>query len=129
MKKNSAWSKRGFTLVEVLAALTFAAILLPVVMKGFSLASAVTAETRRREEALTLAQNLIAEIVSLNSLKNVEPEGDFSPEHPEYRWKVNFNQWDVAGVREIEVTVMWSARGQERKIVLTTLVYQGNSQS
>ena len=40
--------RRAFTLVEVLAALAFTAIVLPVAMKGISLATTAASEARRR---------------------------------------------------------------------------------
>ncbi|MCM8757298.1 MAG: type II secretion system GspH family protein [Candidatus Omnitrophica bacterium] len=119
-KKN----KTGFTFVEVMAALTFVAILLPVALKGISLTSSLVAEIKRREQALSLAQNLMTEIISPFSSQATSHQGDFSPEFPEYRWKVEILDREEPGVKEVRVTVSWTAKAKDLEISLTTLIYQ-----
>ncbi len=123
MKKESPRTKnKGFTFIEVLTALIFVAIVLPVALKGISLASSVTAETKHRQIAAGLAENLLAEIVSAGSFENLAGEGDFFPDYPEYHWNITLDDWQQAGVKELTLTVSWLFRGKKREISLATLV-------
>jgi len=117
--------RRGFTLVEILATLVLAAIILPVAMSGISLALNVADESRSRTEAASLAQNKMAEIVALSLWNNSSLSGDFSPDRPEYRWSALVRDWQGTRIRQLDVEVLWNRRGQDRRVVLSTLVYTG----
>jgi len=117
--------RRGFTLVEILATLVLAAIILPVAMSGISLALNVADESRSRTEAASLAQNKMAEIVALSLWNSSSLSGDFSPDRPEYRWSAQVRDWQGTRIRQLDVEVLWNRRGQDRHVVLSTLVYTG----
>ena len=57
MSDTKPTTRRGFTLVEILATLALVAIILPVAMSGISLALRVADESRRQTEATALAQS------------------------------------------------------------------------
>ena len=126
---------RGFTLIEVLATLTFIAILLPVVMKGITLASAAALDARRRAEATALAQNQLAEMIATGSWQMPTLSGDFAPDWPDYKWTAEIIDWQGswqpsvtgAALRQVQVRVTWTARGVEHSVALATLVYAGGS--
>ena len=119
--------RRAFTLVEVLAALAFTAIVLPVAMKGISLATTAASEARRRSEATVLAQNMIAELTTAGVPQFSETSGDFTPDNPEYRWTAEFSDWQEANLKQLQVQVIWKTRGSERSVALTTLIYAEGS--
>ena len=127
---NSPYSirrRRAFTLVEVLATLTLAAIVLPVAMKGISMATAAAAETRRRVEATALAGNQLAELVATGGWQAPGLSGDFSPEWPDYQWTAEVTDWQGTTLKQLQVRVTWTSRGSEHSLALTTLVYVGGS--
>lgn len=117
--------RRGFTLVEVLATMTFAAIVLPVALRGISLAANAAADTERRRQAAELAENKLSELAVSDLSEIADMSGDFSPDLPEYRWTAVIADWDGAAVRELSVEVNWTFRGSERSVALATLVYAG----
>lgn len=117
--------RRAFTLIEVLAALTFTAIVLPVAMKGISLATTAADEACRRSEATVLAQNMISELTANGVPQFSESSGDFTPDNPEYRWTAEFSDWQETGLGQLQVQVLWKGRGPERSVALTTLIYEG----
>ena len=119
--------RRAFTLVEVLAALAFTAIVLPVAMKGISLATTAAGEARRRSEATVLAQNTMAELTTAGVPQFSEASGDFAPDNPEYRWTAEFSDWQEADLKQLQVQVIWNTRGTERSVALATLIYTGGS--
>ncbi|MHC4712036.1 MAG: type II secretion system protein [Planctomycetota bacterium] len=118
-------SNAAFTLVEVLATLALVAIILPVAMRGISLASGAAAEARRRMEAASLAEARLAELLATGDWQGTDLSGDFAPDWPLYRWRADVNDWEQGDLREITVYVEWTARGTERVVALTTLVYNG----
>jgi len=121
----SSSGRRAFTLVEVLATLTLAAIILPVAMKGISLATAASGETRRKLEAATLAEGELAELLATGEWEGADLSGDFGEDRPGYRWYAEVSDWDGAVLKQVTVHVEWTARGRQRDVSLTTLVYAG----
>ena len=128
---------RGFTLIEVLAALLLMAVVMPVVMNGISLATRTSSTARRRDEAAGLAQAKLAEIIASGQWQNGNLSGDFSPDWPDYRWEAALQAQmnSNLGITTTEVTlqqldlrVIWRARNAEDSVTLSTLVYQRTSQ-
>ncbi|MEI6232784.1 MAG: type II secretion system protein [Planctomycetota bacterium] len=116
---------RGFTLIEVLAALGLIAVVLPVVMQGFSIANGLAASAKERTEAAALADSKLNELVATGDWKLGLLSGDFAPERPNFRWKAEIQNWDSSTLQELNVRVYWTARGSEREFIVTTLVDQG----
>jgi general secretion pathway protein I len=117
----------GFTLVEVLAAMLLIAIVLPAVMQGITLATKAGSTARARTEAAGLGQSKLAELVATGQWQDGSLAGDFSPDWPAYRWEATTQAWSQdtagAGLQEIDLRVIWMARGQEESVTLSTLVY------
>jgi len=113
---------RGFTLIEVLAALVLIIVVIPVVMKGISLATAVASDSARKSVAAELAQSQMAEILLQKQWQSSTLTGDFGTEYPDYRWRMTSASWTDPSLKEVTVEVMWQWRGYERKVQLTTLV-------
>ena len=112
---------RGFTLVEALAALVLVAIILPVAMQGITLATAAAGNARRQVEAATLAEAKLTELVATGAWQDADLSGDFGDEHPDYLWAAEVTEHDEAPPLTLAVQVLWTARGAERSVVLTTL--------
>ncbi len=113
----------GFTLVEMLASMAVAAIVLPVAMQGVSLALTLSGQAKRELEAAQLARAKVAELTSTGAWQTAELSGDFGEECPEYRWRGQLTEYDGATLQQLDVNVTWTARGRERAVTLTTLVY------
>jgi prepilin-type N-terminal cleavage/methylation domain-containing protein len=110
--------RRGFTLAEVLVTLLLLAIVLPVAMRGVSLASAAASNARHTREATSLAQTKLYELT--NGSTGGAQSGDFAPDFPGYRWTSQIISADY-GVNQIDLHVTWEDRGQERRMTLSTL--------
>ena len=120
--------RAGFTLVEVLATLVLLGIVVPVAMRGVSVALAAAQTAKRTAEATSLAQSKLNEMIADGSWQTSGTSGDFSPEHPEFRWTVENGSGNY-GTNEVAVHVTWTQRGQERSLTLSTLVYVSASAS
>ena len=119
---------RAFTLVEILATLTLMAIVLPAVMMGISLDLAAADHARHESEAASLARTKMSELVLSGEWQQAAESGDFGEDWPAYRWTAEATDWpEDASLRQLAVSVLWTSRGRDRAVTLTTLVYTGES--
>ena len=117
--------RRGFTLMEALAALALVAVVLPVTMRGFQDALSLASDAKQRNEAAALADSKLNELVATGDWKLGVLAGDFAPSHPEIRWKAELINWDTSTLQQLNLHVYWTARGVDKEFMLTTLVDQG----
>jgi len=115
----------AFTLVEVLATLTLVAIILPVAMRGVSLATAAAGQARRQVEAASLAESTLAELQATGEWQGGNLSGDCGTDWPEYQWASEVSEWEGTTVQQLTVHVTWLSRGATRRVTLTTLAYTG----
>lgn len=120
---------RGFTLVEVLAALLLVAIVVPVVMRGVTLATSAASSAKRRIEAASLAQSKMAEVLATERWRGGVLSGSFDAADGhnagDYAWRADVTPWTEAYVKQLAVNVSWDRTNAERSVTLTTLVYEG----
>ena len=117
----SARPRAGFTLIEVLATLLLLGIVVPVAMRGVSLALAAASTARRTAEAATLAESKLNELIADGTWQTGGTTGDF-PDHPDYTWTCENVSRDY-GTSELSLRVKWVQRGVERTLDVSTLVY------
>jgi general secretion pathway protein I len=114
------------TLVEVLATLVLVGIVLPVAMHGITLSMQAASRARHTTEAGQLAEAKLNELLVLRDPTTLTGSGDFGEDWPEYRWTSAYLAADY-NTYEVTVTVLWTERGQERSVALTTLIYPSSS--
>lgn len=88
---------KGFTLLEILIAVSILAIALTAVFKAHSQSIAVTEEAKFNSIAPFLAQLRLAELENGISRDLTGGEGDFGDAYPGYRWQ--------ATVADVETTM------------------------
>jgi prepilin-type N-terminal cleavage/methylation domain-containing protein len=115
-------SRRGFTLIEILATLLLLGIVMPVAMRGISIALASADHARHVSEAATLAETKLNDLLTQGVSSASGLTGDFSPDHPEYQWSYQSAPRDYS-VNEVQLRVTWMERGQPRTFDLSTLSY------
>jgi len=133
--RRPAWRRRdarrrGLTLVEVLATIVMMAIVLPASMQGISMCMSASISARQRSEASALAEAKLAQLIAAGDWQSGNTSGDFGDAWPEYRWTVASADWTGdanANMTELSIRVYWTSRQQEREVVLTTLIYNGPS--
>ena len=125
-------TRRGFTLVEALAALLLVAIVLPVVMRGVSVAARAASSARRNTEAASLAQSKLNELVATQQWRSGYLAGQFDTDDgdnaSDYSWSAEATRWSEPYVRQLAVSVTWTSGGAQQSVTLTTLVYEGKPQ-
>jgi len=119
----------AFTLLEVLAALMLLAIVLPVVLRGISMATQLAAHTRFRDQAVTLCEARLAEVIANQEWQDGDAVGDFSdeelwgPDASRYVWEQEVDDWETSSIKQVTVHVIWQQRNQEQVVTLSTLVH------
>jgi len=122
--------RRGLTLVEVLATIVMMAIVLPAAMQGIALCTSSSVVARQRSEAAALAEAKLSELIATGDWQFGALSGEFGEAWPEYRWSGQAGAWAAdPTMTELSVRVTWTSRQQERDVVLTTLIFDTESQT
>ena len=114
---------RAFTLVEVLATIALAAIVLPAVMQGINLCLTTASQARDQSQAAALAHSKMSELVAAGQIQQAVLSGDFGTDWPNYRWEAAITDWDSQGLLQLDVTVFWRQGSVDRDVKVSTLVY------
>ncbi len=122
--------RSAFTLAEVLAALVFLAILIPVALGGLSIASSVGEVATRKGEAALVAERVLNEsIITTNWNRSVQT-GTVRQGPREFPWTLRNDPWNQdpnqSTMRLVSVEVKYFVQGRERAFTLTTLADNGN---
>jgi hypothetical protein len=125
---GSPWS--GFTFVELLAAMLFVAIVVPVVVQGMMLANKAGVIADRKRIAGELADNLLTEWIITDEWREGQRNGDFGETWPDFRWVMVDSEWEVdSNMRALSVEVFYTAQGKEYSVTLSTLVEDSEDDS
>jgi prepilin-type N-terminal cleavage/methylation domain-containing protein len=129
VRRSIRKSRRGFTLLEVLATLVLIGIILPAVMHGISLATIAAGEAKHKVEAASLAQSKLAELIAdFQTLNQTGASSGSFPDFPGYNWTSAIEMRDT-NLSQVSVRVSWFSRGQERYVDLASMIYTADSSS
>jgi type II secretion system protein I len=117
--------QRGFTLLEVVVALTIAAIALPVLLQAFSEGTRRHSLIENKTTALYLLRLKMSEIEMSDYIEVGSEEGDFGA-NSRFRWASEVAETEVEGLYEVVITIHWEERGQEVSIERTTYIADRN---
>lgn len=112
----------AFTLAEVLAALVFMAIVIPVAVQGLRVANLAGQVAVRKATAARLADRVMNELVVTRQWQNASPSGTINEENLEYRWQMRLETWSPGVLRLLTVQVTFPVQGQDHEVRLSTLV-------
>jgi len=113
----------AFTLAEVLAALVFMAIVIPVALQGLSIASRAGAVAGRKREAARVAERVLAESLLLTNQLQSASSGVVTELDRDYRWSLRSERWAVdSAMQLLTVEVSYPVQGKNYSVQLSTLV-------
>jgi Tfp pilus assembly protein PilV len=121
-------ARGAFTFVEVLAALVFLAVLLPAVMRAYSICTRASAAAERTTIATQLGENRLSELMVNDAWTAAERRGDFGDEWPGYRWELTQGSWEADAMVELTLDIFFQVQGQERGVRLSTLANESTTQ-
>ena len=120
----------GFTILEVLVAFLVAALLLSVILSGFSTGMSQLVRADRISQAAIVAQSRLAEIGVVLPLQAAQYKGR-DELAPKYSWEINVAPfaWDFsaslaqagATLYRVDIEVFWPSGGKTHSFVLSSL--------
>jgi type II secretory pathway pseudopilin PulG len=116
--------RAGFTLTEVLAALVFMSIVIPVAIMGLRTASLAGVVAQRKVLAARVAERLINETVVTRQWTQSVRKGTVFEGPYQFQWYLHNELWKRDSMRQITAQVDFTAQGSVYSVVLTTLVQQ-----
>lgn len=115
-------ARRGFTLAEVLAALAFLAIVIPVAVGGLRVASLAGQVGQRKSVAARIGERVLNEWLVSNQGGAGLPRGTVVQNGGTYDWSLRSESWLDGTMRVVTVTVEYQVQGQEYDVRLSTLI-------
>jgi prepilin-type N-terminal cleavage/methylation domain-containing protein len=103
MKKNKDWLENGFTLLEVLIAITITGLLIAVFADTFVQITQNQSLIKERVTAVMIGRGKLAE---LTYGSEVGLSGDFTEPYLKYHWTAA-EESQVDGSKKIDITVKW----------------------
>ncbi|HAV61099.1 MAG TPA: hypothetical protein DCY13_01880 [Verrucomicrobiales bacterium] len=115
-------SRAAFTLAEVLAALAFMAIVIPVAVQGIQVANRAGLVAARKGEAMRIAERVVNELDVTGLLLAGSQNGVVEEGVREFRWRMQSQPWLYGDLDEVWVNVTFEVQGREYEVRLATLV-------
>jgi len=111
----------GFTLAEVLAALTLMAIVIPVAMEGMSIASRAGSLGQRKAAATRVAQRVLNELIATGQIVSSGQSGTASEDTQHFQWRMETDAWSIDALEVVTVTVSFQIQGNPFDVSVSTL--------
>ena len=124
-ERASGRRQSGFTLAEVLAALLFMAIVIPVAIEGLHIATLAGEVADRKSHAARVAERLLNESLVTTNWNKTLQTGTVAEQEREYRWTLRNETWSQNGTanapRQLSVEVTYTVQGKDYTVRLSTL--------
>jgi hypothetical protein len=116
----------AFTLAEVLAALMFMAIVVPVAIEAMHIASRAGTVAERKGEAARVAQRILNEsLVTTNWSQSIQ-SGTATEGQRQFRYTLRNDAWNEdpnqTVIRQLSVEVIFTAQNSDYSVRMSTLV-------
>ena len=115
-------AQSAFTLVEVLAALAFMAIVIPVAVDGLRIANLAGQVGQRKAIAARIAERVLNESAVTGQFRNSTQNGTIQEGVQAYQWMLRSQPWALGAMRLVTVQVNFPVQGREYDVRLSTLV-------
>jgi type II secretory pathway pseudopilin PulG len=114
--------RAAFTLAEVLAALLFMAIVIPVALEGLRIASLAGQVGERKASAARVAERVLNELAVTGAAPGGNDSGTILEGQHEYQWTVQSAAWaEDNALQETTVRVVYFVQGREYEVTVSTL--------
>ena len=124
MRAHGTANKRGFTLLEVMVALAIVGIALVVMLGLVQRSILVNSRLQHLTRATLLAKQQLAELE--NGLNPGEQtQGVFAEPNQGYRWRSVYTPTPIAGIVQIDLSVLWGSEANNELVILTSFVKEG----
>lgn len=114
--------RRAFTLVEVLAALLFMAIVIPVAVEGLQVASQAGVVAQRKAAAARLGDTVMNDLLVTGQWQRSNARGTVSDGPNDYDWTLSVEPWEYGTLRLMTLDVAFRVQQREFNVYLSTLI-------
>jgi type II secretory pathway pseudopilin PulG len=122
MKRSASRNDASaFTLAEVLAALMFMAIVIPVAVQGLRIASRAGELAERKREAVRVAEKILNESIVTTNWNKSATSGTINEADREYRYTLRTESWSQSAMQLLSVEVTFPVQGLDHAVQLSTL--------
>jgi len=122
-ERSAEHRQAGFTLAEVLAALLFMAIVIPVAVQGLQIASRAGSVSERKAVGMRLAERKLNELLVTGQWESAVQKGVVQEGLQTYTWQLQSESWSEDGaMRLISVHVSVPVQGRDYDVQVSTLV-------
>src|SRR5471032_979888 len=111
----------GFTLVEVLAALLFLAIVIPTAIEALHMATLSGEVAARKGAAARVADRVLNESIVMTNWSGGPQNGTVTEGAVDYRWTLTSQTWPQDAMQLLTVEVKYPAQGKDYSVKLSTL--------
>lgn len=122
MKIFDRQRNRAFTFAEILAAMMFLGLVIPVALQAVKISSDAGVVASRKATATQLGDALLNELAITDEWRSGSQSGQFEAPYESYRWQIQSENWDQQGLSQLSLQVEFLVRDQSYDVVLTTLV-------
>lgn len=121
LSPNKSARRAGYTLVEVLAAMLFMAIIIPIAMQAVSVASRAGTVGQRKAAAARIAERVLNEQIVTGGTTQGGTSGTIVEGDNSYPYTVTTQDWAQDQMSELTVKVTFTVQGSEYDVTATTL--------
>lgn len=112
----------AFTLVEVLAALLFMAIVIPVAMQAIRIANRAGVMSQRKAVATRIAERMLNEMIVTSQYQGTSLKGVINEAQQQYEWTMRTEPWTEDAMLMVSIEVDYPVQGEQFTVRLSTLV-------
>jgi type II secretory pathway pseudopilin PulG len=111
----------AFTLAEVMAAMAFLVILIPVVVMCLQIASRAGEVAQRKSEAAQVAERILNESIVTTNWNQSAQNGTVNDGLRQFDWTLQNEPWNQDPIRLLTVQVKYQVQGRDYSVQLSTL--------
>jgi Tfp pilus assembly protein PilV len=119
-------SRAGFTLAEVMAAMLFLAVVIPVAVEVLHVASLGGEVAVRKSAAVRVADRILNESLVTTNWANGVQSGTITEGTLDLQWKLSSEAWPEDAMQLLTAEVTFSAQGKDYTVKLSTLANSQN---
>lgn len=111
----------AFTLAECLVAMIFLAIVLPVAVEAFHVASGAGTIAVRKAEAARIAQRVLNQSLVMTNWQTGSQSGTMGEGADEFRYSLSSASWQQDAMKLLTAEVTFNTQGRDYSVRLSTL--------
>jgi Tfp pilus assembly protein PilV len=114
-------SRAGFTLAEVMAAMLFLAVVIPVAVEVLHVSTLAGEVAVRKSAAACVADRILSESLVTTNWSGGNQSGTVTEGTLDLKWKLSNQSWTEDAMQLLTAEVTFSAQGKDYTVKLSTL--------